>query len=97
MNHILRVPDPQTDPIESDQTCGCGWKLIKNYVRDKTHLTSDPTVAQGSFDTETTLYCHCATHEYCPVKILLEYIENLSDGINNMKHKFGQTDGAAAS
>ena len=67
--------------------------IVKNWNIDKTNLCTDSRVGEGELIRESTLFCHCETHEYCPVQELLEYVEAMKDGINVMKHPNGGTDG----
>ena len=86
MKHILFIADQES----MDK---CGFKVVQSFKIHKTELIADSNVDSGDYDTESTLYCQCATHKYCPVMVLLHYVESLKEGIGKMKHKFGSSDG----
>jgi hypothetical protein len=87
--HVMVARDPVTACTMANGNQGCGFKLVKNWIVDKTHLVGNPSVEAGVVDTEETLYCQCETHEGCAVKILVEYTE----GLKQLKHKCGGQDG----
>jgi hypothetical protein len=96
--HILFVKDPVTDATSEDTgVIGCGYKVVKNYTIDKTHLIiGECSRAQaGVHDCETTMYCQCLEDgwETCPVKVLLEYNEVKKD-VTIMSSTFGASDGS---
>ena len=86
MKHIPFV----ADQMSMDK---CGFKVVQNFKIHKTELIADSNVDSGDYDTECTLYCQCATHKYCPVMILLQYVESLKEGIGKMMNTFGGSDG----